>query len=120
MSCGALSFDGINDEATIDHYSGFENLEELTISIWLNPSEYPSAYATCGGGYGAVYALVSKWASTIASRTFEITCLTGVQEALASTQTGIFKYATIRVESLVAFSPRHTLLSRSTTGLIWP
>ena len=73
VSCGALSFDGINDEATIDHYSGFENLEELTISIWLNPSEYPSAYATCGGGYGAVYALVSKWASTIASRTFEIT-----------------------------------------------
>ena len=70
VSGGALNFDGIDDEATIDHYSGFENLEELTISIWLNPSEYPSAYATCGGGYGATYAIVSKWASTTASRTF--------------------------------------------------
>ena len=72
VSSGALNFDGIDDEATIDHYSGFENLAELTISIWLNPSDYPSAYANCGGGYGATYALVSKWASTIASRTFLI------------------------------------------------
>ncbi|MDA8695340.1 hypothetical protein N9L83_00150 [Flavobacteriales bacterium] len=67
---GALGFDGVDDQAIIEHYPEFENLAELTISIWLNPSEYPSNYATCGGGYGATYALVSKWASTTPSRTF--------------------------------------------------
>lgn len=69
---GALSFDGVDDFGTIDHYSAFENCAEMTISVWVNPATYPSNVVYCGGGTGASYLFLRKWSSTNESRTFEM------------------------------------------------
>ena len=68
----ALNFDGIDDYGTIDHYVAFENCSEMTISLWLNPTEHPSNVAYCGGGTGAYNILIKKWAGSNESRTFEL------------------------------------------------
>ena len=69
---GALSFDGVDDFGTINHYSAFENCAEMTISVWVNPATYPSNVVYCGGGTGASYLFLRKWSSTNESRTFEM------------------------------------------------
>ena len=69
---GALSFDGVDDFGTIEHYSAFENCAEMTISVWVNPATYPSNVVYCGGGTGASYLFLRKWSSTNESRTFEM------------------------------------------------
>ena len=56
----ALNFDGIDDYGTIDHYAAFENCSEMTISLWLNPTEHPSIVAYCGGGTGASFKLIEN------------------------------------------------------------
>ena len=67
---GALSFDGVDDFGTINHYSAFENCAEMTISVWVNPATYPSNVVYCGGGTGASYLFLRKWSANNESRTF--------------------------------------------------
>jgi uncharacterized protein (TIGR02145 family) len=67
---GALSFDGVDDFGTIDHYSAFENCAEMTVSVWVNPATYPTNAVYCGGGTGASYLFLRKWSADNESRTF--------------------------------------------------
>ena len=71
-SASSLNFNGVEDYLSIPHSETWEEMPELTISMWVRPDAHPTIIETCGGVTGQRAALMNKWASSNESRTFEL------------------------------------------------